>query len=323
MLPFRLYGSCAKPSPKPLSDTGMPMPSSGGLNTTKIALLPVESVLMRASSIATSATQPLGRQRTNATRPMSLPSMLRPSPLGSSTPSGARTRSRLAFLSAVFSTMTERPTFGWSSAVTFWMMAHCWKLAPGGVSQLTCQSPYCALTTPCAPAPPMPMRSPAAPSAVAATARTRSRFTAYSTRAHRARVSPSSRCTTTDLGEPSRLPPISRERGGLVNRAPLGAGVLAPDDGGRTRAGSPQGEEERWIATHLGIRSRRNTPTSPPRINASARRRYDASRTLPEELPCPLGCGLGGPTRHARQGLSRTGPAMPRRPWRAEAVLDA
>ena len=30
------------------------------------------------------------------------------------------------------------------------MMAHCSKLAPGGVSQLICQSPYCALTTPCA-----------------------------------------------------------------------------------------------------------------------------------------------------------------------------
>src|SRR4051794_11371862 len=141
-------GSCLNPSAKPLSDTGMPMPSSGVLNTTNIAVLPSLSCFSSASSITTSATQPLGRQRTNATRPMSVPSMLRPSPLGKSTPSGARTRSSRAFWSAVLSTMTLSPTFGWSSAVTFWMIAHCSKLAPGGVSQLICQSPYCAFTTP-------------------------------------------------------------------------------------------------------------------------------------------------------------------------------
>ena len=37
------HGRLAKPSLKPLSDTGMPMPSSGVLNTTKIAVVPVES----------------------------------------------------------------------------------------------------------------------------------------------------------------------------------------------------------------------------------------------------------------------------------------
>src|SRR6185437_17024266 len=51
------------------------------------------------------------------------------------------------------------------------MMAHCWELAPGGVSQLSCQSPKVALTTPCAlagatPAPSMLSPTARAPSAL-------------------------------------------------------------------------------------------------------------------------------------------------------------
>ncbi len=55
----RITAGLAKPSPKPLSDTGIPMPSSGVLNTTKIAVLPSHSCLISASSITTSATHPL------------------------------------------------------------------------------------------------------------------------------------------------------------------------------------------------------------------------------------------------------------------------
>ena len=47
-----------------------------------------------------------------------------------------------AFLSAVLSTMTVRPTLSRSSAVTNCMSTHCSFWAPAGVSQRTCQSPW-------------------------------------------------------------------------------------------------------------------------------------------------------------------------------------
>ncbi len=88
-----------------------------------------QNVSIRLSSSTTSATHPLGRQRTKATRPISLPSTLRPSPLGSSTPSGpARAAAGLRGQQSA-GTITDRPTLGWSSAMTFWMIAHCSKLA--------------------------------------------------------------------------------------------------------------------------------------------------------------------------------------------------
>ena len=65
-------------------------------------------------------------------------------------PSGASTRISRLFWSAVFSTMTVRPTLGRSSAITLWISAHCSPCAPGGVSQRICQSPCTDLTAPCA-----------------------------------------------------------------------------------------------------------------------------------------------------------------------------
>src|SRR5690606_17683297 len=114
-------GRAAKPSPKPSSETGMPMPSSGVLKTMKKAVSPLESVSTSASSITTSAMQPLGRQRTKGTQPRSVSSTVRPRPgmrlpsgpsRTSSTPSGARMRKSRACRSAVRSMMTERPTLG-------------------------------------------------------------------------------------------------------------------------------------------------------------------------------------------------------------------
>src|SRR5262249_36768671 len=52
--------------------------------------------------------------------------------------------------SEVFRTMTVRPMFGRSSAVTLCISAHCSLCAPGGVSQRICQSPCTDLTAPCA-----------------------------------------------------------------------------------------------------------------------------------------------------------------------------
>ena len=48
------HGRLAKPSLKPSSDTGMPMPSSGVLNTTKIAVWPLDNWSSRASLTRTS-----------------------------------------------------------------------------------------------------------------------------------------------------------------------------------------------------------------------------------------------------------------------------
>ena len=59
-------------------DTGIPMPSSGVWNTMKVAVWPVFIWLIRLSSITTSATQPVARQRTKPARPISVWSILRP-----------------------------------------------------------------------------------------------------------------------------------------------------------------------------------------------------------------------------------------------------
>ena len=74
-----------------------------------------ELLVTRFSSMITSATQPFGRQRMKPAVPMSVSSMRRPRPRGSRTPSGARTRRMRACLSAVFRTITDRPTFSRSS----------------------------------------------------------------------------------------------------------------------------------------------------------------------------------------------------------------
>ena len=105
--------------------------------------------------MTTSATQPFGRQRTKPARPTSSLSILRPRPDGSSTPIGATTRISRDLLSAVFSTITVRPTLARSSAVTLWIRAHCSPCAPGGVSQRICQSAWTERTTPCAAAGPV------------------------------------------------------------------------------------------------------------------------------------------------------------------------
>ena len=79
---------------------------------------------------------------------MSLPSTLRPSPLGSSTPSGASTRRISALLSAVRSTTTDSPISGRSSATTFCIIAHCSEVAPAGVSQMIDHAPWVERTAP-------------------------------------------------------------------------------------------------------------------------------------------------------------------------------
>src|SRR3954454_9231722 len=79
---------------------------------------------------------------------MSLPSTLRPSPLGRSTPSGASTRRISALLSAVLSTTTDSPISGRSSATTFCIIAHCSAEAPAGVSQTIDQAPWVERTAP-------------------------------------------------------------------------------------------------------------------------------------------------------------------------------
>src|SRR6266403_6251178 len=146
------HGSLSYPSPMPFRLSGNPIPSSGVSKIINVAVLAVRSCPKSLSSITTSATQPLGRQRTKPARPTSTLSSFRPSPDGSSTPSGATTRISLLFWSAVFSTMTVRPALERSSATTLWIRAHCSPCAPGGVSQRICQSPWTERTAPCAPA---------------------------------------------------------------------------------------------------------------------------------------------------------------------------
>src|SRR6202040_165579 len=75
-------------------------------------------------------------------------SILSPKPEGRSTPSGAMTRKRRLFPSAVLRTITIRLMFGLSSAATLCKRAHCSLAAPGGVSQRSCQSPCLDFTTP-------------------------------------------------------------------------------------------------------------------------------------------------------------------------------
>ena len=108
----------------------------------------VRSFLINASSITTSAMQPLGRHLTKPARPTSTLSSFKPRPEGSSTPSGATTRINRLLASAVLSTITVSPTLARSSAVTLWISAHCSDLAPGGVSQRICQSLCTDLTAP-------------------------------------------------------------------------------------------------------------------------------------------------------------------------------
>src|ERR1700730_15645172 len=142
------HGSLSYPSPIPFKLSGNPMPSSGVSKMIKVAVLAVRNWPSSLSSITTSATQPLGRQRTKQARPTSTLSSFRPRPEGSSTPSGATTRISLLFWSAVLSTITVRPALERSSATTLWIRAHCSPWAPGGVSQRICQSPCTERTAP-------------------------------------------------------------------------------------------------------------------------------------------------------------------------------
>src|SRR6266481_5653836 len=143
-------GNLSYPSPRPFKLNGKPMPSSGVSKMIKVAVLAVRSWPKSLSSITTSATQPLGRHLTKPARPTSTLSSFKPSPDGSSTPSGATTRISLLFWSAVLSTITVRPALERSSATTLWIRAHCSPCAPGGVSQRICQSPWTERTAPCA-----------------------------------------------------------------------------------------------------------------------------------------------------------------------------
>ncbi len=65
------HGSLSYPSPMPFRLSGNPMPSSGVSKIMNVAVLAVRSWPSSLSSITTSATQPLGRQRTNPARPTS------------------------------------------------------------------------------------------------------------------------------------------------------------------------------------------------------------------------------------------------------------
>src|ERR1700676_5152282 len=142
------HGSLSYPSPIPFKLSGKPIPSSGVSKMMNVAVLAVRNWPKSLSSITTSATQPLGRQRTKPARPTSTLSSFRPRPEGRSTPSGATTRISLLFWSAVLSTMTVRPALERSSATTLWIRAHCSLCAPGGVSQRICQSPWTDRTAP-------------------------------------------------------------------------------------------------------------------------------------------------------------------------------
>src|SRR5579885_158850 len=114
---------------------------------------------MSLFSITTSATHPVGRQRTNPARPTSVSSILSPRPAGRRSPRGAMPRRREFLPSAVLSTMTIRLTLGLSSAATLCKSAHCSRAAPGGVSQRSSQSPCFALTTPWQRAPGVPAKA--------------------------------------------------------------------------------------------------------------------------------------------------------------------
>ena len=69
-----------------------------GLEMMKVAVLAVRSWPSSLSSITTSATQPLGRQRTKPARPTSTLSSFRPRPEGSSTPERRHHPHQLALL---------------------------------------------------------------------------------------------------------------------------------------------------------------------------------------------------------------------------------
>src|SRR5882724_9351294 len=144
------HGNFSNPSDSPFKLSGNPIPSSGVSKIMNVAVFAFFNCPISFSSMTTSATQPLGRQRTKPARPTSWLSSLRPRPEGSSTPSGATTRIRRLFWSAVFSTITVRPALERSSATTLWIRAHCSFCAPGGVSQRICQSPCTERTAPCA-----------------------------------------------------------------------------------------------------------------------------------------------------------------------------
>src|SRR5882757_5579428 len=91
------HGSLSYPSPIPFRLSGNPMPSSGVSKMINVAVFAVRNWPSSLSSITTSATQPLGRQRTKPARPTSTLSSFSPSPDGSSTPKGATTRISLLF----------------------------------------------------------------------------------------------------------------------------------------------------------------------------------------------------------------------------------
>src|SRR5205823_10053335 len=76
------YGSLSYPSPSPFRLSGKPIPSSGVSKMMKVAVLAVRSWPSSLSSMTTSATQPLGRQRTKPARPTSWLSSFRPRPEG-------------------------------------------------------------------------------------------------------------------------------------------------------------------------------------------------------------------------------------------------
>src|SRR5882724_8348970 len=147
------HGNFSNPSDSPFKLSGNPIPSSGVSKIMNVAVFAFFNWPISFSSMTTSATQPLGRQRTKPARPTSWLSSFSPRPEGSRTPSGATTRISLLFWSAVFSTITVRPALERSSATTLWISAHCSLWAPGGVSQRICQSPWTDRTAPWAWAP--------------------------------------------------------------------------------------------------------------------------------------------------------------------------
>src|SRR5882724_6044588 len=144
------HGNFSNPSDSPFKLSGNPIPSSGVSKIMNVAVFAFFNCPISFSSMTTSATQPLGRQRTKPARPTSWLSSFSPRPEGSSTPSGATTRIRRLFWSAVFKTITVRPALERSSATTLWIRAHCSFWAPGGVSQRICQSPCTDRIAPCA-----------------------------------------------------------------------------------------------------------------------------------------------------------------------------
>src|SRR5882757_6209926 len=114
-----------------------------------VAVFPAFSLLIKASSMASCATQPFGRHWRKLKRPASALSIRKLMPGGSSTPSGAMTRMRRVLRSAVLSTITTRIKLGRAWSTTLSTIAHCSWAAPGGVSQRVAQSPCLSLTAPC------------------------------------------------------------------------------------------------------------------------------------------------------------------------------